>query len=124
MTGARRNAVSRRGFPLGGSTIHQTSRGELKTAVEPLTATTLSYTWDPASQLTGVSYGSGSVPSRTLGYDNLGRLTSDVLRDGSGGDVVLASLEVISDVAALLSTAPFLRVNPGWRRASNELASQ
>jgi len=58
----------------------QQARGELDTLVEPLTATTLDYTWDDASQLEQVDYGTAAA-RRTFTYDHLGRLTTDALTD-------------------------------------------
>lgn len=65
----------------GTATFTWTTRGQLATATDPLTGVTRQNTFDAAGQLTAVSYGSGH---RTLGYDPLGRLSSDVLSTAGG----------------------------------------
>src|SRR5437867_2850089 len=65
-------------------TFGWTGRSQLASATDPLTGLTRTYSYDDAGQLTALRYGTGSVPVRTLGCDELGRLTTDVLRDGAG----------------------------------------
>lgn len=65
----------------GTTTFTWTTRDELATATNPLTSSTETYGYDAAGQLATVTYGTGAA--RTLGYDQLGRLTSDELRNSS-----------------------------------------
>ena len=60
-----------------------TDRSELRTASDPLTGTTRTYTWDPAGQLDSVSYGTGAG-ARDYSFDDLGRLTEDKLTKADG----------------------------------------
>ena len=62
------------------------TRNQLATIADPLTATSRVNTFDPAGQLTTVAYSGGG--SRTLAYDDLGRLTSDQMK--TAGAVVTA----------------------------------
>lgn len=57
------------------------ARDELSTITDGLTGGTRSQTFDVAGQLIGVDYGNSS---RTLEYDDLGRLTSDALHNSLG----------------------------------------
>ncbi|WP_052685269.1 RHS repeat-associated core domain-containing protein [Lentzea aerocolonigenes] len=57
-------------------------RGRLTSLTDGLTGGVIGYGYDAAGKLTTRNYGAGRV--RTTGYDDLGRLTSDVLRDGAG----------------------------------------
>jgi RHS repeat-associated protein len=68
----------------GTSAFSWTLRGEPVTATDPLTGVTRTYGYDAAGQLTSVKYGSGPAPTRSLGYDPLGRLQTDVLTASSG----------------------------------------
>ena len=62
------------------------TRGRMSTATDPLTSKTLNYTFNDASQITRVDYGTAgsSTPYRQYGYDTIGRLTSDTQKTGSG----------------------------------------
>jgi YD repeat-containing protein len=60
----------------------------LATATDPITSTQRSYTYNNLRKLTGIAFSGGDV--RTLGYDDLQRLTSDTLKTGSG--TTLASI--------------------------------
>ena len=61
-------------------------RGELSSVTEPLTGVQETLSYDAASQLIRVAYGSGG-PTRDNGYDGLGHLSSDVVKS-SGGAVL------------------------------------
>ena len=63
----------------GTSTFDWTPRGQLQTVTDPLTASTRTNTFNPAGDLAGVAYSSGAT--RTLSYDDVGRLTGDVMSD-------------------------------------------
>ena len=71
---------------LNGSTLREPTatrgppRSELDTLTEPLTGTTLDYTWDDASQLTTIDYGA-TGGTRSFAYDHQGRLITDTLTD-------------------------------------------
>ena len=62
------------------------SAGRLATLADPLTGTTATYSYNPLSQVSQISYGTGNNV-RTFGYDNLHRLTSDVLKTSAGATV-------------------------------------
>ncbi|MGB8858510.1 MAG: RHS repeat-associated core domain-containing protein, partial [Ilumatobacteraceae bacterium] len=66
----------------GVTTFDWTPRNQLATAADPLTGSSRSNTFDAAGQLTGVAYSGGG--SRALLYDDLGRLTSDVMKASTG----------------------------------------
>jgi YD repeat-containing protein len=78
----------------GTSTFFWTLRDQLASVSNPLTGTSQTNTFDAAGQLTSVGYGPGV--SRTLGYDQLGRVTSDQLRNAA--NVVTASYAYCYDV--------------------------
>jgi YD repeat-containing protein len=63
--------------------------GRLKTAADPVTNTLLALTYNSLSQVATVQYGAGGNV-RTLGYDPLHRLISDVLK--TPGDATVASI--------------------------------
>jgi RHS repeat-associated protein len=60
-------------------------RGRLDTVTDGVTASSQKLSYDPAGDLSGVDYGSGRT--RAYGYDNLGRLQTDVLKNSSGSVV-------------------------------------
>jgi YD repeat-containing protein len=68
----------------GTATFTWTDRDELATATDPLTGVTRTYGRDDAGQMTSVSHGAGAA-SRTLAWDDLGRLASDTLAAPGGG---------------------------------------
>jgi RHS repeat-associated protein len=65
----------------GTSTFTYTTRGELDTAVDPATGLTIDRDYNTAGELSTIKY--GTAATRTLGYDGLGRLTTDELRAGT-----------------------------------------
>ena len=67
----------------GTTTFTWTARNELATIADPLTSITISHTWDDASQPTAITYGTGTPPTRTLSWDDLGRLDTDTLVNSS-----------------------------------------
>ena len=60
--------------------------GRLATLADPATGTTSAYSYNPESQVSQISYGSGK-DTRTLGYNNLHQLTADTLKSSSGATV-------------------------------------
>ncbi|MEX0847229.1 MAG: RHS repeat-associated core domain-containing protein, partial [Ilumatobacteraceae bacterium] len=74
----------------GSSSFGWDSRGLLRSVTDPLTATVQTRGYDAAGQLVSVAYAGGG--SRALGYDGLGRRTSDVLKTSAG--VVSSSVAV------------------------------
>ncbi|MEW2521968.1 polymorphic toxin-type HINT domain-containing protein [Actinacidiphila alni] len=58
------------------------SRQQLKTATDSLTQSTQTYTYDASGAVKQVDYGAGQ--SRTYGYDALGRIDTDTLKNSSG----------------------------------------
>jgi len=72
--------VTTRQDAAGTATFAWNDRNDLTTVTDPLTQTTRTNTWDDADQLTQVTYGATApIPTRTLDYDGLGRLTNDTL---------------------------------------------
>jgi YD repeat-containing protein len=59
------------------------SAGRLRTMADPASGATLTYSYNPMSQVSQVSYGGAGTDTRVLGYDSLHRLTSDTLTSGS-----------------------------------------
>ncbi|MFJ6671242.1 LamG-like jellyroll fold domain-containing protein [Actinosynnema sp. NPDC091369] len=59
--------------------------GRLSTVTDGLTGTTQRYAYDAAGRLSTVDYGAGRV--RTYGFDELGRVASDVLRNAEAKTV-------------------------------------
>ncbi|WP_203983111.1 LamG-like jellyroll fold domain-containing protein [Sphaerisporangium rufum] len=72
----------------GTATLTWDDADRLKTLSDPLTATTLTYGYDNADRLTGITYGTG--PKRTYTYDPMDRLTGDSLK--SAGNAAMASI--------------------------------
>ncbi|HEY0718242.1 MAG TPA: LamG-like jellyroll fold domain-containing protein, partial [Streptosporangiaceae bacterium] len=62
------------------------SDGRLATLADPATGTTASYSYNPESQVSQISYGSGN-DTRTFGYNNLHEQTADTLATSSGQTV-------------------------------------
>jgi large repetitive protein len=58
----------------------------LKTLVDATSGSTLTYAYNPLSQVSSIQYGTGA-DSRSFGYDNLHRLTSDALKTAAGATV-------------------------------------
>ena len=71
--------VSSRTDATGTATFSYAAPRRAATMTDPVTGATLAYSYDAANELTSVSFGSGA-DSRTLGYDPLGRVTSDALK--------------------------------------------
>lgn len=61
------------------------TNGRLATVTDGLTGTLERYGYDPSGLLSTVDYGAGRT--RTLGYDELARTTSDTLKNSAGGTV-------------------------------------
>ncbi|WP_261574215.1 DNRLRE domain-containing protein [Frankia gtarii] len=72
-----------RGDPGSYSAFGYNSRGDLNLVTGTATGGSRSLIYDAARQLTSINYGSGGA-TRTFGYDDLGRTTSDTLA-GPGG---------------------------------------
>ncbi len=72
-----------RGDPGSYSTFGYNNRGDLTVVGGTTTGGSRSLAYDAARQLTSIRYGSGGA-TRTFGYDDLGRTTSDTLA-GPGG---------------------------------------
>jgi RHS repeat-associated protein len=64
--------------------------GRLATLADPATGTTATYSYNPDSQVSQVSYGSGK-DTRSFAYDGQRRLTSDTLKTSSGTTVASVS---------------------------------
>ncbi len=62
------------------------SAGRLATLADPASGTTATYTYNPDSQVSQVSYGTGN-DTQSFGYDGQHRLTSDTLKTSSGTTV-------------------------------------
>jgi len=71
--------VSSRTDAAGTATFQYSDRGELRQY--SIGATTVTMTWNPVGQVASVTYPSGVT--RTMGYDDLGRLTDDHTRNSS-----------------------------------------
>ncbi len=71
--------VSSRTDAAGTATFQYSDRGELRQY--SIGATTVTLTWNPVGQVASVTYPSGVT--RTMGYDDLGRLTDDHTRNSS-----------------------------------------
>ncbi|GLZ15022.1 hypothetical protein Acsp04_52570 [Actinomadura sp. NBRC 104425] len=61
------------------------SRGRLQTLQDGITGVTQTFGYNTAGQLNKIDYGSGRI--RTFDYDDLGRVTADTLKNGSGATV-------------------------------------
>jgi len=61
------------------------SNGRLSAQTDPVSGSTQTVGYDAAGDISTVDYGAGRV--RSYGYDNLGRLASDVLKNGAGSTV-------------------------------------
>ncbi|WP_193319053.1 LamG-like jellyroll fold domain-containing protein [Nonomuraea phyllanthi] len=68
----------------GTSTFTWDKAGRLATATDPVTGRTLTYGYDPASRLKTITATSGQASTQTIGYDDLDRVTSQTLKNGSG----------------------------------------
>ena len=60
--------------------------GRLATLADPATGTTGTYSYNPDSQVTGISYGTGQ-DTRSFGYDTRHRLTSTALKSSAGATI-------------------------------------
>jgi RHS repeat-associated protein len=70
----------------GSTTFTYTDAGRLRTATDPLVSKTLTYTYRPATgDLQQITQGTGA-PTRTFGYDALGRPASDTLTKANGAE--------------------------------------
>ena len=59
------------------------SAGRLHTMADPASGATLTYSYNPMSQLSQVSYGGTGADTQAFGYNSLHELTSDTLTAGS-----------------------------------------
>jgi RHS repeat-associated protein len=66
----------------GTATFDYDTRGLLRTAADPLAGVTGTFTYKPGGQVDLVSYGAGNV-SKDYDYDDLGRLKSEAVVNGS-----------------------------------------
>ncbi|GAB1510927.1 RHS repeat-associated core domain-containing protein [Actinophytocola sp. KF-1] len=78
------NVLSRK--DAAGTATFSYTNGRLATVADGLTGTVQRYGYDTAGLLSTVDYGAGRV--RAFGHDELGRTTSDVLRNAAGGTVM------------------------------------
>jgi len=74
----------------GTATFGYDPAGRLDSMTDPLTGADVTYGYNQASELTGVSYGAGDA-SQALAYDALGRVTSDTLRTSAGATIASAT---------------------------------
>jgi RHS repeat-associated protein len=74
----------------GAATFGYDQAGRLGSMTDPLTGANITYGYNQASELTGMSYGSGNA-SQALGYDALGRVTSDTLQTSGGATIASAT---------------------------------
>ena len=76
------------------------------TIVDPLTGQTSTNTWDAAGQLTKITYTAGGT--RTIGYDDLGRVNSDQLKTSAGTVTAgyTVGYDVDSNITARTLTLP------------------
>ena len=65
------------------------SAGRLATLASPATGTTATYSYNPDSQVSGISYGPGN-DTQSFGYDGQRRLTCDTLKTSTGTTVASA----------------------------------
>ena len=63
--------------------------GRLATLADPLTGTTAAYSYNPMSQVSQISYGTGN-DVRSFGYSNVHQLTSDTVKTSGGATVASA----------------------------------
>jgi RHS repeat-associated protein len=68
----------------GTATFTYDSANRLKTATDPVTSRTLTYGYDPASRLKTITATSGTASTQTIEYDDVDRVTSQTLKNGSG----------------------------------------
>jgi RHS repeat-associated protein len=59
------------------------SAGRLHTLADPASGATLTYSYNPMSQVSQVAYGGTGADTQALGYNSLHELTSDTLTNGS-----------------------------------------
>ncbi len=59
------------------------SAGRLHTMSDPASGATLTYTYNPMSQVSQIAYGGSGADTQALGYNSLHQLTSDTLTSGS-----------------------------------------
>ncbi|MFI7672301.1 RHS repeat-associated core domain-containing protein [Actinophytocola sp. NPDC049390] len=78
------NTLSRE--DVAGTAAFTYTNGRLATVTDGLTGSVQRYGYDGAGLLSTVDYGGGRV--RTFTYDELGRTTSDVVRNGAGATVM------------------------------------
>ena len=74
-----------------GTTRYSYTAGRLSTVTDGVTGAGQSVSYDAAGQVAAVNYGAGRV--RSYGYDDLGRLASDSLRNGGGAEVASVRYE-------------------------------
>jgi RHS repeat-associated protein len=74
----------------GAATFGYDQAGRLGSMTDPLTGANITYGYNQASELTGMSYGSGNA-SQALGYDALGRVTSDTLQTSAAATIASAT---------------------------------
>lgn len=68
-----------------GTANYSYTNGRLSSETDPVAGTTQSVGYDASGAVSTIGYGAGRV--RTFGYDNLGRLSTDVLKNGVGTTV-------------------------------------
>jgi RHS repeat-associated protein len=75
--------MTRRSDSVGAATFTYDRTHNLKTAVDPATGTTATFTYNDANQRTAVTNGTGNA-SRAYAYDDRGRQVGDTLTSGAG----------------------------------------
>jgi len=82
--------LTARSDPSGSGTFTYDAAGRLATATDALTGATATFSYAATGDLSGIGYGT-SRPTRTYGYDNLGRLSSDTMRSSTGATTLSTS---------------------------------
>ena len=78
--------------PAGVHVFTWNNQNELASVVDPLTLKTTSYTYNDARQITRADYGLGAgQPNRVFTYDTIGRLETDLQKDGAGNTTMSTS---------------------------------
>ncbi|MFE4974310.1 LamG-like jellyroll fold domain-containing protein [Kitasatospora sp. NPDC056651] len=79
------NRMTARTDAAGTTAFGYNAAGQMTSAADPLTGTKVSYNYDTAGRMITERYGTGGT--RNYGYDNLGRLRDDTVKNPSGTTV-------------------------------------
>ncbi|MGW0192039.1 RHS repeat-associated core domain-containing protein [Nonomuraea sp. NPDC003201] len=71
----------------GTATFTYDIANRLKTATDPVTSRTLTYGYDKTSRLETITATSGTASTQIIGYDDMDRVTSQTLKNGSGAQL-------------------------------------